>query len=57
MQMEMFMKEIGRMTKQKVMGCIPIWMVQSMKDFGRMTNSMEKERKLGLIMQSMREIM
>ena len=41
MQMEMFMKEIGQMIRQRVMVFTHIKMELNIKDLGRMTNSME----------------
>lgn len=41
------MKEIGLTTKLKAREYILIWMELSMKDIGKKTNNMEKERKYG----------
>lgn len=57
MLMEMFMKEIGLMIK--LMGSVftLIWMEQGMKDIGRKTNSMERDKKLGQMELYMMETM
>ena len=52
----MFMKEIGIMIKQKVMAFIHIKMELNIKDSGKKTNSIVREKKHGLRVPIMKEI-
>lgn len=52
MQMAMYMKEIGRMTKLMGMESTIILMEPSMKGIGSKTNSMAKEKRHGLMVLS-----
>ena len=56
MQMEIFMKEIGKMIKHMVMVYILILMEQLLKVIGRMINKMEKEKNYGLMVLLIMEI-
>jgi len=51
------MKENGSMIRLKGLACIPIWMELSILESGKKTNSMGKEKKLGLMVQCTKETM
>ena len=57
MQMEMYMKENGRMIKRMVLESICIQMEHSTKVSGKKINSMELVKKLGQMVLVMKEIM
>jgi hypothetical protein len=49
MLMEMCMRDNGWMIRQKGTECILIWMEQGMKDSGRKTSNMGRDKKHGLM--------
>jgi hypothetical protein len=57
MQMAMFMKVNGKMTRLMDMVDTCILMELNMKDTGKKINNMEKEKKHGLTMLVIKEIM
>ena len=54
MQMVTFMTDTGRMTKLTVLVFTSIWKEHSMKDTGKTTNSMEKEKRNGQMVRVMK---
>jgi len=52
--MVMSMKESGKMTKLTAMELIHTEMVQGILELGKMTNSMVKDKKLGLMVPNMK---
>ena len=56
-QMKMYLKDNGKMIRQTVMVFITIKVEPNIKAIGKMICNMEKEQKLGLIIQNLQVIM